>query len=87
MQKILNRIEFYFVKPFNQFELRSEILTFELSMSGMNGNEISKAVKKFGKTKVMYPDFEVRTFSAFNWVLLGEDVLNMNVKIKRYGRN
>lgn len=88
MRKIFNRIEFYFVKPFDVFEMRSELLAMEYLISGMDGNELKKAERIFGKTKVFYPDHEVRTFGILSWIELGEDILKLNnIKIKRCGRN
>lgn len=88
MKKLFNRIEFYFVKAFNATELRSELLAMEYLVSGMGSKELDKAIKKFGKTKVFYPDNEVRTFGMLSWLELGEDILKLNnIKIKRCGRN
>ena len=89
MRKILNRIEFWFVKPHNKAELLAEISKLRHDLEGCSGEYYKLIEKRFGSVKVMYGDGYVRKFKLSSWVYMGEGILNnlTNIKVKRYGRN
>lgn len=88
MRKILNRIEFWFVKPHNKAELLAEISKLRHDLEGCSGEYLDLKTKNFGKVKVLYADNEVRKFGLNSWLSFGEGILKLeNIKVKRSGRN
>jgi hypothetical protein len=86
IRKLLNKIEFYFVKPKSELNILFEIIEARKNIEA--GTDLKKFEKRFGKTKVLYTDNEVRVFSPISWLQLGHDIVKVKgIKIKRCGRN